>query len=297
MNHFRSVFFVPGDSDKKLAKARQIPADVMIYDLEDSVLPDRRPLARELVTAELTATRGEARVRAVRINALDTTELSTGDALQDLAAVVRAAPDLIMLPKVRSVNDIVRLSTYLDVLEVREDLAAGNIKILAVVTETPQIMFAHGGLQQAGERLVAMTWGAEDLSTALGASTNKGTDGNWGFTYQMARSQCLMAAKACGVQAIDTLYADFRSEAGLVEACTEARRDGFTGKIAIHPNQVEAINTAFTPSAEEVEFAQQVVATFEANPGAGVVQLDGKMLDIPHLKQAHQVLQQAAQYR
>lgn len=291
MTPFRSVFFVPGDSEKKLAKSRGIAADAMVYDLEDSVLPERRALARTMVVDVLTQTQGVEYIRVVRINALD-----TEDALKDLAAVIAAAPDVIMLPKVRSVADINILGHYLDALESREGLNLGSIKILAVVTETPEIMFAHGGLMAANQRLIAMTWGAEDLSTALGASTNKGADGEWSFTYQMARSQCLMIAKACGVQAVDTLYADFRNDEGLHQACARARQDGFTGKIAIHPDQVDEINVAFTPSAEEVAFAKQVIATFDANPGAGAVQLDGKMLDIPHLKQAQQVLAQAVQF-
>ena len=284
---FRSVFFVPGDSEKKIAKSHSIAADLPVFDLEDSVLPKHRASARDRVAGVLRETRGQGGARAVRINALD-----TDDAAKDVAAVVKAQPDVIMLPKIRSVDDVNQLAGHLEELEAAADIEVGRTKILAVGTETPQIMFALGGLQGASERLVALTWGAEDLSTALGASSNKDEQGNWTFTYQLARSQCLIAARAAGLQPIDTLHANFRDEAGLQASCLEARRDGFTGKIAIHPAQVAVINESFAPSDGEVDFARRVIATFEASPDEGTVQLDGKMLDIPHLKQAQAVLRQ-----
>ena len=284
---FRSVFFVPGDSEKKIAKSHSIDADLPVFDLEDSVLPKHRQIARQRVAAVLRETLGSGRPRAVRINAMD-----TDDARKDLEAVIAAGPDVILLPKIRSVADVDRLASKLDSLESAAGIDVGQTKILAVATETPQIMFALGGLQDAGERLIALTWGAEDLSAALGASSNKDEDGNWTFTYQMARSQCLIAARAAGLQPIDTLYSDFRDETGLRASCLESRRDGFSGKLAIHPAQVDVINESFAPSNSEVEFARQVIATFAAHPDDGVVQLDGKMLDIPHLKQAQAVLEQ-----
>lgn len=289
--YFRSVFFVPGDSDKKIAKSHTIAADLPVFDLEDSVLPKHKAAARDRVAGVLRDTEGEGGVRAVRINALD-----TEDADRDLSAVVGARPDLIMLPKIRSVKDVDQLAAQLDGLEEAAGIEVGQIKILAVGTETPEIMFALGGLQDADDRLVALTWGAEDLSTALGASRNRNDQGEWTFTFQLARSQCLIAARAAGLQPIDTLHADFRDESGLRESCMQGRRDGFTGKIAIHPAQVPVINECFAPSTEEVDFAERVIATFAANPDVGTVQLDGKMLDIPHLKQAQAVIRQHEYY-
>ncbi len=287
MKSMRSVLFVPGDSEKKLEKSRRIPADVIVYDLEDSVLPERRDRARCLVAAMLADAKRDDCVRCVRINPLD-----GADALLDLAAIMRASPDLIMLPKLRSASDVERLDHYLSVLEIREGLALGSTRILALVTETPEIMLAPGGFGKANGRLAAMAWGAEDLATALGASTNKDEDGSWIFTYQMARSQCLLAARDAGVLAIDSLHANFKDSEGLRLSCRKARRDGFDGKIAIHPAQVEDINAIFTPSAEEVARAQAVIATFAANPTAGTVQLEGKMLDLPHLKLAQRTMRQ-----
>ena len=283
----RSVLFVPGDSEKKIAKSLGIAADLPVFDLEDSVMPERRAAARRLVADALVETRG--RQRAVRINALD-----TPDALDDLAAIVAAAPDLVMLPKIESVADVNALAGHLDALERKHDLEPGRIKIIAVGTETPRALFTLDGLQEANDRLVALTWGAEDLSTALGAMTNKDESGNWTFPYQLARGQCLLAARAAGLAPIDTLHADFRDAEGLRVSCLEGRRDGFTGKLAIHPAQVDVINECFSPNAEEVEFARKVVATFDANPDKGVVQIDGKMFDIPHLKRAQDVLAQHA---
>lgn len=284
---FRSVFFVPGDSERKIAKSHSIDADLPVFDLEDSVLPKRRAFARESVAAVLHETAARGGARAVRINALD-----TDDAAKDLAAVVSARPDVIMLPKIRSVRDVNQLDEHLGRLESAEGIEVGSTKILAVATETPEIMFSLGGLQQASGRLLALTWGAEDLSTALGATSNKDDRGNWTFPYQMARSQCLFAARAAGLQPIDTLHGNFRDPGGLKASCQEARRDGFTGKLAIHPDQVPVINESFAPSSAEVDFAQRVIATFESSPDEGAVQLDGRMLDIPHLKQAKALLRQ-----
>lgn len=287
----RSFLFVPGDSDKKLAKGEESGADALILDLEDSVAPSRKPLARDMVRAYLDARKTERRNELwVRMNPIGE------GGLDDLVAVVRAAPDGIVVPKVNHPSELMMLSTFIDALE-RRDGIAKPAKLLPVATETPRAPF---GLAAYADtilpRLFGLTWGAEDLSTALGASTNRDPRGEWAFTYRMVRSQCLLAAKASGVAAIETLYADFRDEAGLRADCAEASREGFTGRIAIHPAQCAAINVAFTPSNDEIAHAQRVVDTFAASPGTGVVGLDGKILDIPHLKQAEQVLARAATF-
>lgn len=285
----RSLLFIPGDSERKLAKGEGAGADVIILDLEDAVAPSQKAAARKLVRDYLASHPSRTKTQLwVRINPLD-----SGLALEDLAAIVAAGPDGIMQPKTRSADDVVRLGHYLDALETAGGIAAGRIKILPVATETPEAMFALGGFSRCGPRLYGLTWGAEDLSSAIGATANKDPDGRWSQPYQLARSLCLFGAGAAGVPAIDTLYADFRSDAGLRAACAEARRDGFTGKIAIHPDQVAAINECFVPSAEELAHARKVVDLFAANPGMAALSLDGQMLDIPHLTQAQKTLARA----
>jgi citrate lyase subunit beta/citryl-CoA lyase len=284
----RSWLFVPGDSPKKLGKGDASRADALILDLEDSVAPDNKPTARRLVPAYMAdRPRG---VRAsqlwVRINPLETEY-----ALADLAAIVCAAPDGVMLPKADGPADVERLSYYLDALEAQAGLAAGSIGILPVATETAKAPFRLGDYAGAGlTRLRGLTWGAEDLSAAIGASTNLDAAGQWALTYRMARSLTLLAAHAAGVQAIETLYVDYADDAGLRDSCRRAREEGFTGRIAIHPAQVAAINESFTPSAAEVDRARRVVEAFDKAGGAGVVGLDGKMLDRPHLLQATALL-------
>ena len=284
----RSWLFIPGDSDKKLGKAADTGADALILDLEDSVAPARKPVAREMVLAYLQAA-GERRSELwVRMNPL------ADGGLDDLVAVVRGQPDGIMVPKVDGPEDLVRVGHILDALE-RRDGVARTIRLLPVATETPRAPFALGRYAEvAVPRLHGLTWGAEDLSAAIGASTNRDPSGHWALTYRVVRSHCLLAAKACGVEAIETLYADFRDEAGLRADCAEASREGFTGRIAIHPAQVADINDAFSPSADEIAHADRVVAAFSQSPGIGVVGLDGRMLDIPHLRQAEKVLARAA---
>jgi citrate lyase subunit beta/citryl-CoA lyase len=284
----RSLLFVPGDSERKLAKCAGVKADVLILDLEDSVVPAQKQIARMNVRAYIAAAE---RVRSqlwVRINPVDLPE-----AMMDLAAVMSAGPDGIMQPKTRSSDDVIRLSYYLDAFEAQHRLEPGITKILPVATETPQAIFSIGGFAGCGKRLAGLTWGAEDLSTAVGAMTNKQDDGSWSHPYQLARSLCLFGAHAAGVPAIDTLYADFRDAAGLRAACALARRDGFSGKVAIHPDQVAVINECFTPSAEEAAHARRIIALFEANPGVGTLAMDGQMLDIPHLRQAQRIAAQA----
>jgi citrate lyase subunit beta/citryl-CoA lyase len=279
----RSFLFVPGDSEKKLARSRDTGADALILDLEDSVAPARKALARDMVA---TALQNKGGPQAwVRINPLDE------GGITDLAGIVRPGLAGIMIPKIGGIADVIRLGHYLDVMEARENLPAGAVRILPVATETPRAPFGLSEIADARlPRLLGLTWGAEDLSTALGASTNQDETGAFAFTYRMVRSMCLMAAKAAGVEPIETLYADFRDTDGLLASCAAAAREGFTGRIAIHPAQVAGINQAFSPSEADVAHARRVIEAFAAQPDVGTVGLDGKMLDIPHLKQAKQVL-------
>lgn len=282
----RSFLFVPGDSEKKLAKGATSGADALILDLEDSVAPDHKPTARAMVVDYL-AKQPRTPELWVRINPM------AEGGLDDLVAVVRAAPDGLVVPKVDHPDDLARLSLMLDALE-RRDGVARPIRLMPVATETARAGFGLGAYADAVlPRLYGLTWGAEDLATALGAAGNRDPDGGWGFTFRMVRAQCLMAAYAAGVAAIDTLYADFRDEAGLRAESIAAAREGFTGRLAIHPAQVAAINAAFTPDAADINHARRVVAAFAASPGTGVVGLDGKMLDRPHLKQAEALLARA----
>lgn len=281
----RSWLFIPGDSDKKLGKADGTGADALILDLEDSVPLPEKAAARRKVRAFLDARPPGARRSQlwVRINPLDDT------AMADLAAVCGGAPDGIVLPKIDGPADVLRLSHGLDALEAREGVAPGHIRIVPVASETPQSPFHLGAFAGAGlGRLAGLTWGAEDLSAALGASTNQDPGGGWALTYRVARSLVLLAARAAGVAAIDTLYTDFRDTDGLHATSRAAAQEGFTGRLAIHPAQVGPINAAFAPSDADVAYARRVVEAFK--DGAGTVGLDGKMLDIPHLKQAQTVL-------
>ena len=283
----RSWLFVPGDSERKLAKGGESGADALILDLEDSVAPDRKPIARGMVLAYLRAQAGTDRRPQlwVRINPLD------AGGLADAAAVVRAAPDGLVIPKVNGPDELLRIGHWLDALEARDGLEPGRVRLLAVATETPAAVLRLAEYATVRvPRLAGLTWGQEDLPAAIGAQGNRDATGGFALTYRMARSACLLAAHAAGAQPIDTLEQDFRDEAALIAACTAARREGFTGKIAIHPAQVGPINEGFRPTAEEVAFARRVVDAFAASPGVGTVGLDGKMLDMPHLRQAQRVL-------
>jgi citrate lyase subunit beta/citryl-CoA lyase len=286
MTAFRSWLFVPGDSERKLEKSRGTGADVLIIDLEDSVAParksDARGLAREFLEARKT---GGATQTWVRINPIDQEVFRA-----DLDAIMPARPDGIVLPKAQSQDDVARLGHHLGVFEQQLDLADGVTRILPIVTETPQALFGLGSYQQSNVRLAAMTWGGEDLAAAIGATANRDEEGGWTSPYQLVRNLCLFAAHAAGVPAIDTLHANFRDDRGLEKSCAEARRDGFAGKLAIHPDQVEVINRAFTPTTAEIGRARQIVDLFAANPGVGTLALDGEMVDIPHLKQAQRIL-------
>lgn len=287
----RSILFVPGDSEKKLAKGASVPADILALDLEDSVTPDNKPEARRRVRNYLEQHGGERRQQLwVRINPVDLPE-----ALDDITSVMPGRPDGIIQPKIRSLSDVTRLSHYLEALEAEYRHPVGSTRIVAVATETAEAMLTMRDYSDMDEpRLAGLIWGAEDLATDLGAATNKAADGDWSFTYRMARSQCLFAATAAGVEAIDTMYGDFRNPEGLQANCDLARQDGFTGKVAIHPDQVAIINAAFTPSDAEVKHSRRVVDAFE-DANTGTVSLDGQMLDIPHLKQARRILEVSEQ--
>ncbi|MEM7365646.1 MAG: CoA ester lyase [Pseudomonadota bacterium] len=284
----RSWLFVPGDSDKKLEKARTNPADALLLDLEDAVADDRQEEARaKLVSYLQDRTDRSAQQLWVRINPMDS-PLSLGD----LAAVMQGAPDGKCLPKPYSAADINKLADYLSALETREGLPLGSTKIICVATETADALLRFESyLEGVSERLVAMTWGAEDLMAALGATENRipGTK-QYDAPFMLARSLTLAAARAIDAQPVGGVYTDFRDDEGLAEECAHDRRNGFVGKLAIHPGQVEIINQAFTPSDEEIDWSRQVVDAFESNPGVGATSIDGKMLDMPHLKQARQVL-------
>jgi citrate lyase subunit beta/citryl-CoA lyase len=285
----RSLLFVPGDSEKKIAKATGIAADVLIFDLEDAVVPERKAAARSLVREILAARSGDQRQQLwVRINPLD-----QPDAGADLGAVMPLRPDGIVLPKTRSPADVEVLGRRIGTYEAEHDFRVGSTRILPVATETPQSLFSLGEYAKCAQRLAGITWGAEDLAAAVGATANREADGRWTAPYQMVRNLCLFAAHAAGVAAIDTLWANFRDPQGLEMSCVEARRDGFSGKLAIHPDQVEVINRCFSPSAEEIERARRIVELFDANPGAGTLAMDGQMLDLPHLRQARRILAMA----
>ena len=279
------MLFVPGDSERKFAKARAIGADALILDLEDSVAPSKKAEARAHVAGLLDDAGPRDWSFFVRVNALD-----TGLTLGDMAAVVKPGLDGLMIPKANGADDIAQIGHYLDALEEKAGIAAGTVRIAVVATETPQAMFNLGSYTPPHPRLAALTWGAEDLSAALGGTGNKEADGEWTFPYQVARAQCLFAAGAAGVAPIDTLFADFRDAAGLERDCRRARRDGFTGRLAIHPDQIEVINRCFSPSDEEIAEAQKIVDAFAAQPDAGTLGIDGKMVDIPHLKAAQRTL-------
>lgn len=282
----RSWLFAPGDSEKKMAKAVGGAADVVILDLEDAVTIDNKPAARVAVADFLRGNQEHRNRLFVRVNPLDGPYT-----LQDLAAVMSAKPGGIMLPKVSGREDLEVLDRYLEALEVANGIEQGSTPVIVLVTETAQSMFHCGDFKDA-PRLVAMTWGAEDLADSLGASANTGADGQFGFTYELARSLCLLGAATAGVPAIETIQDDFRDLDTLKTRAEQVRRAGFRGMLAIHPAQIEVINAAFTPNPEEIDKAREIVALFAANPGAGTIGYEGGMLDRPHLSRAQQLLAQ-----
>jgi citrate lyase subunit beta/citryl-CoA lyase len=287
--HFkaRSWLFAPGDSERKMEKATAGSADIVIFDLEDAVANEEKPKARTMVLNFLKAQSSGHERLWVRINPLDGPH-----AVADLAAIVPGRPGGIMLPKARGRADVELLNNYLTALEVASGIEQGSIKVIALVTETAEAMFTTGDYKDA-PRLIAMTWGAEDLADALSASENRNPDGSYAFTYLLARSLCLIGAATAGVLPIETIQGDFKDLDGLRKRAEQVRRDGYRGMLAIHPTQVDVINAAFTPSAEEVAAAQEIVDLFAANPGVGAIGHKGGMLDRPYLARAQTVLAMA----
>jgi citrate lyase subunit beta/citryl-CoA lyase len=286
----RSWLFVPGDSEKKLGKAAATGADVIIVDLEDSVAPANKPRARELARDWLAAHRNQVAERKfgrwVRINALDSRMWR-----DDLVAVLPGAPDGIMLPKSAGPESVQALGAELYELEQRSGLATGSVKILPLVSETAAAAISIPAYASAPlPRLAGLTWGGEDLSAAIGASRKYDKDGRWTDAFRFVRAQTLLTAHARGVIAIDTLHADFADTKGLKRIAEEARADGFTGMLAIHPAQVPVINEAFTPTEAELEEARAIVAAFAGSPDAGTLQIDRRMIDRPHLTLARRML-------
>jgi citrate lyase subunit beta / citryl-CoA lyase len=284
----RSFLFVPADSPKKLDKAMTSGADALIVDLEDSIALDGKGAARKSAAAFVkdamaTTTRPYL---LVRVNGLE-----TGLTDADLDAVAPAKPDAIMLPKAEGGASVIHADAKLAVREARGDLPDGHIKILPIATETAKALFVAGTFAGASARLIGLTWGAEDLSAELGAHANRDPQGRFLDPYRLARALCLAGAAAAQVPAIDTVYVDFRNEHGFRRECEEACRDGFTGKMAIHPAQVPIINEVFTPGAEALTRAQAIVDAFAQNPGTGVVGIGGVMYDRPHLARAMRLLE------
>ena len=286
MTRLRSFLFVPGDSEKKLAKGMGTGADALILDLEDAVAESAKPAARGLIAEALKGPRPSQ--LWVRIN-----PLTTPHAAPDLAAVVPFAPDGIVIPKPDSAADLVALDGLVTALEVQAGLPQGRIRVMPVATETPAAVFSLGTYTSATPRLAAVTWGAEDLPAAVGAAVNRMSDGGYTDLCRIARSLTIAAAANAGVPAIETVYPAFRDLEGLRAYAAQGRAEGFTGMMAIHPDQVAVIAEVFTPSADEIAHARAVVDLFAANPGAGALSLNGKMLDFPHLKQARRVLEAA----
>lgn len=280
----RSVLFVPGGSEKMLAKCASLTADILMLDLEDAVVPVAKAAAREMVARLIDGADESLRQRLwVRINSWQSGLLE-----EDLEVIAPLMPTGYLLPKARSAKDVSDLDRLLDNLELSD--GHRRSRILSMVTEVPEALQTLASYNTVLPRFEGMSWGAEDLSAALGASTNRDTSGEWLPIYQFARTQCRIAAASAGVSALDTVYTDYKNMAGLHTYANQAARDGFDGMLAIHPAQVETINTAFTPSSEAVERAHKIIEAFAANPGAGAIGVDGVMLDLPHLVQARRVL-------
>ncbi len=287
----RSLLFVPADSDKKLAKGAESGADALILDMEDSVALSRKDEARKGARCYLHRADRKGPKLIIRINALD-----SGLWEEDLLAVIPARPDMIMIPKTISGACVARIATRIDAIEAEFDIERGSTRLCCVATETAASLFNLGSYAGSSPRLAALSWGAEDLAAALGARHNKDEAGNYTEPYKLARTLTLLGAVAAGVDPLDTIYGDYRDEAGLEKQARDAARDGFTGKMAIHPAQVAIINRVFTPSEEELTHARAVVAVFAEAGDVGVVGLNGTMLDRPHLRQAERLIARAASF-
>jgi citrate lyase subunit beta / citryl-CoA lyase len=286
----RSFLFIPGDSDRKQAKALASGSDALILDLEDSVAPSRKAAAREMTRAFLQSNAPLTRRPRllVRINSLETPYWA-----DDLTGVMAGRPDAILLPKPRNGEDVQRLSVALDHAEAKVGSTIGITRIFAIATEVPISVLSMASYVDSSARLEGLTWGAEDLGLEVGASANRRGDSTWTSPFQLARDMTLFTATSAKVQPIDTVFVNFRDLTGLEREAREAARDGFTGKMAIHPDQVATINAAFTPTAEAVSRAQAIIALFAANPGSGALNMDGHMVDIPHLRQSERILARA----
>ena len=285
MNEFRTAFFIPGGNEKMLAKAGSIAADLIIFDLEDSVLPSEKRQARKLVQSILKDNSNGKQTLAVRVNAMDTPYLK-----DDLDAVMSGRPDIIMLPKLESGEQLMQLSILLDQLESENSIKGGNTKVIGITAETPRGIFGFNSINNTSNRLVGLSWGPEDLATELGATANRDQQGNFLPPFELVRTLCLAKARELGVQALDTVFTEIDNDEGLKVECASARSIGYTGKLAIHPSQVDPINQAFSPTQDEMDNAKLIIELFAANPGKGALQLDGKMVDIPHLKSAKRLL-------
>ncbi len=282
----RSGLFVPGDSEKKLTKGISCGADSLFVDLEDSVSLDNKQFARQIASGFLSEVNQQAQRPGlfVRVNAFDT-ELTE----DDLAIVMKSRPDGIVLPKCEHGQDVTRLDAILRVHEVENDIVDGSTKIIAIITESAIGALNAGTYRRSSKRLQAVAWGAEDLSADIGSARRK-EDGTYRDVFRYARVQTLLGAIAAGVEPIDTVYTDFRDEAGLARECREGKLDGFTAKMAIHPAQVPIINQIYTPGADEIARAQKIVDAFDAAGNPGVLGVDGEMLDRPHLRKAQNLL-------
>jgi citrate lyase subunit beta/citryl-CoA lyase len=284
--HIRSWLFVPGDNERKLAKATSTGADALILDLEDSVASSHKFAARELVRAHLMNRNSPTRIPYwVRINAL-----STPAACLDLKAVVPASPDGIIVPKVEDPSEMITFSQQLDALEIQAGLTAGQISIIPILESPRAVLTASGYIHAGLRRLAGITWGREDLVAALGMRVRDSSAGELDFMSGTARAHCLLAAKAMGVDAIETVSTDFKNLDSVRAACLNARADGFTGMLAIHPDQVGVINSAFLPTDEDLLWAREVIAAFEAVADAGAAVLHGRMIDVVHLRAARRLL-------
>ena len=283
----RSWLFAPGDSEKKMTKAMEGEADIVLIDLEDAVAPDSKAAARPMVHDFIKANPDQRGRLWVRINPLDGPHT-----LDDLVAIMPARPGGIMLPKVYGRQDVETLDRYLEALEVANGIEQGSTPVIVLITETAEAMF-HTGDYKGAPRVVALTWGAEDLADSIGASSNRNADGSYSFTYELARSLTVLGAATAGVTAIETISADFKDLEALKARAEKVRRDGYRGMMAIHPAQVPVINEAFTPTEAEIAEAQEIVDIFAANPGVGAIGWKGGMLDRPYLARAERLLRQA----
>lgn len=285
MLEYRSAIFIPGANEKMLSKAAILDADLVIFDLEDSVSENQKQTARELVTTIMHQPRASEKAVGVRLNALDSKHM-----VDDLRKIVPVKPDLIVLPKVESGEDLEQIDTLISGIENESNIELGATKLIILTAETPGSLFRFDSLSNVSNRLLGMTWGAEDLASELGATQGRDEQGGWLPPLQLAQTLCLAKARDLGVQALDTVMADFNDLEALRKECLAAKQMGFNGKLAIHPCQLDIINEVFMPTEKEIDFARRVVALFKANSQAGALQLDGVMLDIPHLRSAERLL-------